>query len=181
VSDLSQPEPKREPYEVGTRIAVYPGTFDPPTLGHLDIIERAAHLFDELIVAVGVNSSKSPLLSVDQRLDALSELTSKYPNVQVATFKGLLADYCRSVGAHSIVRGLRAVADFEYEFQIAMANRKLNPDVDSVFLMTSWEYSFLSSSVVREVATLGGDISSMVPPSVAKLLESVVATRNTQA
>jgi len=166
-----------EPFEVGTRRAVYPGTFDPPTLGHLDIIERAAHLFDELIVAVGVNSSKSPLLSVDQRLDALSELTSKYPNVQVATFKGLLADYCRSVGAHSIVRGLRAVADFEYEFQIAMANRKLNPDVDSVFLMTSWEYSFLSSSVVREVATLGGDISSMVPPSVASLLEGVVRSK----
>lgn len=153
-------------------LGVYPGSFDPPTLGHLDVIERGARLFDRLIVAVGRNSGKEPFLDADARVAALSESAAHLPNVKVEAFDGLLVDFVRSRGAHSIVRGLRAVADFEYEFGIAMVNRKLAPEVDTVFLMTKWDYSYLSSSVVREVARLGGDVSELVPPaSVAALKE----------
>jgi pantetheine-phosphate adenylyltransferase len=153
-------------------VAVYPGTFDPPTNGHADIIERASKLFDNVIVAVGKNSHKTPLLTVDERLEALTEISKPYKNVTVESF-----DYAKDKGAKSIVRGLRAVADFDYEFQIAMVNRKLEPEVDSVFLMTRWEYSFLSSSVVREVALLDGDVSTMVPDPVLTILKQAVARR----
>jgi pantetheine-phosphate adenylyltransferase len=156
-------------------LAIYPGTFDPPTLGHADIIERASELFDHLIVSVGTNSTKTPLLSIDERLGVLREISAPYANVEVTSFSGLLMDYAASLGAKSVVRGLRAVADFEYEFQIAMVNRKLNPDVDSVFLMTRWEYSFLSSSVVREVASLGGNVAELVPACVLPVINAAVA------
>jgi pantetheine-phosphate adenylyltransferase len=155
-------------------LAIYPGTFDPPTLGHADIIERAHQLFDEVIVAVGRNTSKSPLLTVDERIEALQGISKPFSNVTVDSFEGLLMDYAKSKGARSVVRGLRAVADFEYEFQIAMVNRKLNPEVDSVFLMTRWEYSYLSSSVVREVALLGGETKDLVPQSVQEILSNAV-------
>lgn len=153
-----------------SRLAIYPGTFDPPTLGHLDLVERAAILFDELVVAVGTNSAKKPLLSVEARLEALRQSTAHLPHVRVESFSGLLIEYALSHGACSIVRGLRATADFEYEFQMAMVNRRLSDAVDTVFLMTRWEYSYLSSSIVREVATLGGDYTEMVPPAVAEVM-----------
>jgi pantetheine-phosphate adenylyltransferase len=159
------------------RLAIYPGSFDPPTLGHLDVIERASHLFDRLIVAIGVNSSKTPLLTHDDRLKALRDSTAHLENVEVDSFSGLLIEYADGKGAKSIVRGLRATADFEYEFQMAMVNRRLEPAIDSVFLMTRWEYSYLSSSIVREVAQLGGNFREMVPPSVAPIIESALANR----
>ncbi|MEI7985419.1 MAG: pantetheine-phosphate adenylyltransferase [Armatimonadota bacterium] len=155
-------------------LAIYPGTFDPPTFGHADLIERARDLFDHVIVAVGTNSSKAPLLTVDERIEVLTAISEPYSNVTVESFDGLLMDYAREKGAKSVVRGLRAVADFDYEFQIAMVNRKLNPDVDSVFLMTRWEYSYLSSSVVREVAKLGGDVTDLVPEAVRPVLARAV-------
>ena len=152
------------------RLAIYPGSFDPPTLGHLDVIERAARLFDRIIVAVGRNTSKSPFLSVEDRVTALQACTSYIPNVEVGSFGGLLVEYARSQGAASVVRGLRATSDFDYEFQIAMANRRLAPEIETVFLMTKWEHSYLSSSVVREVATLGGDYTGFVHPEVAAIV-----------
>jgi pantetheine-phosphate adenylyltransferase len=156
------------------RLAIYPGSFDPPTLGHLDVIERASRLFDELIVAVGVNSSKRPLLSTEQRIAALRESTASIPNVSVEAFSGLLVEYAHQKGSKSIIRGLRATADFEYEFQMAMVNRRLSADVDTVFLMTKWEHSYLSSSIVREVAHLGGDYTTMVHPSVAEIMREAL-------
>lgn len=152
------------------RLAVYPGSFDPPTLGHLDVIERAARLFDHLIVAIGVNSAKQPYLSLEQRTAALEASLRHLSNVEISHFEGLLVDYVDSVGAKSIVRGLRATSDFEYEFQMAMVNRRMKEDIDSVFLMTKWEYSYLSSSVVREVVQLGGNYTEMVSEPVAKVL-----------
>ena len=159
------------------RLAIYPGTFDPPTLGHMDVVERASHLFDNLIVAVGVNSAKSPLLGQEERLEAIRQSVSHLKNVKVDSFSGLLVEYARSQGAKSIVRGLRATADFEYEFQMAMINRRLADDVDSVFLMTKWEYSYLSSSIVREVALLGGDYRPLVPPAVAEIIGQALTAR----
>jgi pantetheine-phosphate adenylyltransferase len=153
-------------------LAIYPGTFDPPTLGHQDLIERAHNLFDHVIVSVGQNAQKAPLLTVEERIQVLTEMSEPFKNVTVDSFDGLLVDYAKSKGAKSIVRGLRAVADFE--FQIAMVNRKLNPEVDSVFLMTRWEYSYLSSSVVREVAGHGGDLTGLVPEVVRPVLEAAV-------
>ncbi len=161
------------------RLAIYPGSFDPPTLGHLDVIERASKLFDELIVAVGVNSSKNPMLSADERVEALTESVSHLSNVKVDHFSGLLVNYAQSKSAKSIVRGLRATADFEYEFQMAMINRRLNEEVDTVFLMTKWEHSYLSSSIVREVANLGGDFEGLVPPAVRAVMNRVIAARTT--
>src|SRR5579862_5692875 len=156
------------------KLAVYPGSFDPPTLGHLDVIERASNLFDEIIVGVGRNSSKSALLSTDERIDAIRESVAHLSNVRVEGFSGLLVDYVASVGAQAIVRGLRATADFEYEFQMAMVNRRLSSEVETVFLMTRWDYSYLSSSIVKEVATLGGDYSELVPKPVAAIIESAL-------
>ena len=159
------------------RLAIYPGSFDPPTLGHLDVIERASRLFDRLIVSVGVNPSKTPFLTVEQRLEAIRRSTPHLENVEVDSFSGLLIDYAHTRGAKSIVRGLRATSDFEYEFQITMVNRRLSKEVDTMFLMTKWEYSYLSSSIVREVATLGGDFSEMVPPPTIEILRSALATK----
>lgn len=158
-------------------IAIYPGSFDPPTLGHLDVIERAARLFDTLVVAVGVNSQKSPLLTTEERMEALRLGVSHLPQVTVESFSGLLVEYAKSKGAKSIVRGLRATADFEYEFQMAMVNRRLSDDVDTVFLMTKWEYSYLSSSIVREVAQLGGDFTGMVPRQVVPFISQALSRR----
>jgi len=160
------------------RLAIYPGSFDPPTLGHLDVIERAARLFDELIVAIGINSSKRPLLSVEERIEALQACTKHLPKVRVEAFQGLLIQYALDKGSKSIVRGLRATADFEYEFQMAMVNRRLSDEVDTVFLMTKWEHSYLSSSIVREVATLGGDYAGLVPPEVGPVIARALAARN---
>lgn len=154
------------------RIAVYPGSFDPPTLGHLDIIERAASLFDEVVVAIGINSTKTPFFSVEQRQEALEACIEPYPNARVETFQGLLVDFVRSIRAASIVRGLRATSDFDYEFQIAMANRRLAPETETVFLMTQWEHSYLTSSIVREIARLGGDYANFVPEKVAEKMTS---------
>lgn len=160
------------------KLAVYPGSFDPPTLGHLDVMERAAKLFDGIVVAVGVNSGKQPLLSIEQRRESLTKAVAHLPNVEVDTFSGLLIDFVRSKGAHAIVRGLRATADFEYEFQMAMVNRRLSADIETVFLMTRWDYSYLSSSIVKEVATLGGDYSQMVPAAVNAVIDQALGRKS---
>ncbi len=152
------------------RKAVYPGSFDPPTLGHLDIIERASKIFGEVIVAIGVNTSKIGFLDFDERESALKAMISHLPNVSVDRFSGLLVDYCDLTQSGVIVRGLRAVSDFDYEFQVSIANRRLRPELDTVMLMTKWDYSYISSSVVREIATLGGDFGQFVPESVAKII-----------
>ncbi|RYG49180.1 pantetheine-phosphate adenylyltransferase [bacterium] len=159
------------------RLGLYPGSFDPPTLGHLDVIERAVGLFDEIVVAIGRNSSKRPLLSAEERIEALRAATKNLPTVRVESFEGLLVDYARSLGARSIVRGLRATADFEYELQMAMVNRRLAPEIESVYLMTNWEHSYLSSSMVREVAQLGGAYEELVPPGVAEVMARALAAR----
>lgn len=159
------------------RVAIYPGSFDPPTLGHLDVIQRASKLFDEVIVAVGMNPSKAPLLTVEQRIDGLRRSLGGGNDIWVDKFSGLLVDYARRQGACAIIRGLRATADFEYEFQMAMVNRRLQAEIESVFLMTNSEYGYLSSSIVKEVAVLGGDISQMVSPPVAELVSQTLAAR----
>lgn len=150
--------------------AIYPGSFDPITYGHIDIIERAACIFDELIVGVLNNKSKTtPLFSVDERVNILNEVLGSLDNVKVLSYEGLLVDFAMENKANVIVRGLRAVTDFEYELQLAQTNNVLNAGVDTVFLTTSLEYAYLSSSTVREVASYGGDISKFVPPFVEKL------------
>jgi len=160
------------------RLAVYPGSFDPPTLGHLDVVERASGLFDSLVVAVGVNRGKgSSFLTSSQRVQALEQATAHLGNVQVDVFEGLLIEYAQRAGAQAIVRGLRATADFEYEFQMAMVNRRLAEEIETVFLMTRWEHSYLSSSIVREVALLGGDFKGLVPPPVIPILNQALAER----
>jgi pantetheine-phosphate adenylyltransferase len=159
------------------RLAVYPGSFDPPTLGHLDVIERASKLFDHLIVAVGVNSAKVPFLSLEERIEALRQSSAHLDNVEIDSFSGLLIEYAKLKGARAIVRGLRATADFEYEFQMAMVNRRLAGEVETVFLATKWEHSYLSSSIVREVALLGGAYQGLVPESVAVIVGDALARR----
>ena len=151
--------------------AVYPGSFDPMTLGHLDIIKRAAPMFDELTVAVLNNTQKTPLFSVEERVKILEKATEALPNVKIDSFSGLLIDYCRDKGFHIAVRGLRAITDFEYELQIAQANRQMSKDaLDTVFLTTSLEYAYLSSSSVKEIASFGGNISQCVPDFVAEMI-----------
>jgi len=151
--------------------AIYPGTFDPPTNGHLDLIERGARLFDVLIVAIGEQEAKKPMFSLEERLEMLKELCARYPNVEVDHFKGLLVNYAQKKGASLIIRGLRAVSDFEYEMQMALMNRKLAPDIEIVFLMTSEKWSFISSSLVKEIALLGGCVKDLVPPLVENYLK----------
>ena len=146
--------------------AIYPGSFDPVTLGHLDIIERAAKLYDTLVVGVLDNNSKSPLFSAEERVNMLREVTKHLDNVKVISYSGLLVDAARENNINVIVRGLRAITDFEYELQMAQTNRILNKEVDTMFLTASVEYSYLSSSTVKEVAYFGGDISKFVPESV---------------
>lgn len=152
------------------RRALCPGSFDPVTNGHIDIITRTADLYDEVVVAVFVNQSKSGLFSVDERRDMLVEVTSQYPNVTIDTFEGLVVDYCRVHDIPVIVKGLRAVSDFDYELQMAQMNRGL-AGVDTLFMPTNPEYSFLASSLVKEIAKWGGDVSSLVPPNVLKRLQ----------
>ena len=151
-------------------IAVYPGTFDPCTNGHLDIISRASKMFDTVIVGVLRNSSKTPLFSTDERVNILKEVTKEIPGVSVRSFDGLSVDFVRSCGASVIVRGLRAITDFEYELQMAQTNRVMAPDIDTAFLITSLEYAYLSSTTVKEVASFGQDLSPFVPPLVAKMM-----------
>lgn len=148
--------------------AIYPGSFDPVTLGHLDIIKRASKIFDELIVGVLNNNSKSPLFSVEKRVRMLNDVVKDLPNVKVMSFEGLLVDFARKVDAQIIVRGLRAVTDFEYELQMSQTNTVLNENVDTIFFTTSLEYAYLSSSTVREAAYFGADISKFVPESVVQ-------------
>ena len=150
------------------RIGVYPGSFDPATLGHLDIIRRASKLFDKLIVAAMVNGSKTSTFTMEEKVDFLKRMTRDLPNVEVECFSGLLADYVREKHACAIVKGLRAVSDFEYEFQMALANKKLNPELDTVFLMTGQKYRFLSSTIVRDIARHGGDISGLVSQEICE-------------
>ena len=153
-----------------TSIAIYPGTFDPITYGHLDVIARAREIFDRVIVAIATNSSKQPLFSVQERLAMIRAVTGNYPNVTIDSFPGLLVKYAKSKNATAIVRGLRAVSDFEYEFQMALANRMLNERITTVFLMPHERYTYLNSSLVREIAMHGGDVSKLVPPRIRKQL-----------
>ena len=152
------------------RTAIYPGSFDPPTRGHEDLVRRSLALCDRLIVAVALNSSKQPLFSVDERLELLRGTLGGSPAVTVEAFDGLLVDFARKTGAGMVVRGLRAVADFEYEFQMALMNRQLHPQLETVFLVPAVDLTYLSSSLVREVARYGGDISALVHPDVAAAL-----------
>ena len=151
-------------------IAVCPGSFDPVTFGHLDIIKRSAKVFDTVYVCVLNNSSKNSLFTTVERLDLLTEVTKELPNVKIESFSGLLIDYARSKKATSIVRGLRAVSDFEYEMQITSVNRVLDDNIETLFMMTNNQYSFLSSSIVKEVAKYNGDVSELVPPFVEQAL-----------
>lgn len=150
------------------RIAVYPGSFDPVTLGHMDIISRSSKLFDKLIVGVLVNSSKVPLFSAEERVNMIKGVVSEYPNVEVQAFDGLLVEFAKMCKATAVVRGLRAVTDFEYELQMSQTNHIIAPDIDTIFLTTNLNYAYLSSSVVKEVARYGGDISKFVAPEVRK-------------
>ncbi|AFK86746.1 MULTISPECIES: pantetheine-phosphate adenylyltransferase [Thermoanaerobacterium] len=147
-------------------IAVYPGSFDPVTNGHLDVIKRAARVFDKLIVAVLVNPSKTPMFSLEERVEMLKDATAEIENVEIDSFSGLLIEYLEKVNSKIIVKGLRMVSDFEYEFQMALINKKLNPEVETIFFMTSNKYEYLSSSIVKEVARFGGCLSDLVPDSV---------------
>ena len=153
------------------QIAVYPGSFDPVTYGHLDIINRGLEVFEEVIVAVARNSEKKGLFTIEERIAMIEQAVGDNPRLRVDTFEGLLVDYVAAQGAKVILRGLRAVSDFEYEFQIAQMNHNLKADVETLFMMTSASYGYLSSSIVREVASLNGQIESLVPPAVKDALE----------
>jgi len=153
------------------KIAIYPGTFDPITNGHFDIIERAVKLFDTVIVTIARNSAKNPLFSDKERLELIRETVKGFKQVEVDSFDGLLVDYAKKRNASVVLRGLRAISDFEYEFQLALTNRKLNDSFETVFLMPSERYTYLNSTIVREIARLGGDISDFVPPVVKKAFD----------
>ena len=153
------------------RIAVYPGTFDPATYGHIDLIKRGAPLFDKFIVAVAHSLDKKPLFAVEERVQMLKEVTLTIPGVEVDDFGGLLVDYVRKRGAKVIVRGLRVISDFEFEFQMALTNRNLAPDIETVFMMTNESYSYLSSRIIKEAVRLGSEVGRFVPPGVAGRLK----------
>lgn len=157
------------------RRAVYPGTFDPVTYGHLDVIKRGSKIFDELVVAVGHNPLKDPLFTINERMDMISKNTKNILNIKVDSFEGMLTDYMKEMQTNVILRGIRTVSDFEYEFQRALTNRVLKTDIETVFVMTSQEYSFLNSSLIKEAVSLGGDISKFVPSDVEKLLQQKFA------
>ncbi len=159
--------------------AVYPGTFDPMTLGHTDLMRRAANLFDRLVLAVAAGHHKRTMFTIAERLEMAQEIASPYPNVEVMAFRGLLRNFVVDLGGKVVIRGLRAVSDFEYEFQMAGMNRQLMPDVETVFMTPSDQYQFVSGTFVREIATLGGDVSKFVAPSVLKRLKDRVV--NTEA
>jgi pantetheine-phosphate adenylyltransferase len=159
--------------------AIYPGSFDPITNGHLDIVDRALEVFDKLVVAVAVNPAKQGFFTYDERVDLIREITGDRRGVEVVTFGGLLTDYCRDSGITCVVRGLRAVSDFDYEFQMHTMNKRLNPALDTFFMMTSEEYFYLSSNLVREVSAFGGDVSGLVDPRVeARLRRKLEETRS---
>jgi pantetheine-phosphate adenylyltransferase len=165
-----------------TRKAIYPGTFDPFTNGHLDVLERALNIFDQVDVVLAENSQKQTLFSVDERLDMVREVVRDLPNVNVDVLHdGLLADYARQVGANAIVRGVRQVKDFEYEFQMSLLNRHLYPEVTTVFLMPNVKYTYVASTIIREVAMLGGDVSKFVHPFVLEQLERKLAERKAKS
>ena len=153
------------------RRAIYPGSFDPVTDGHLDVIRRASTLFDEVVVAVAFNDSKKPLFSADERVDLLRRTVARISNVVVASFDGLLMQFAREMQACTVVRGLRAISDFEFEFQMALMNRKLAPDIETVFLTPKEEYTYLSSRIIKEIARLGGNVEKFVPSEVARALD----------
>jgi pantetheine-phosphate adenylyltransferase len=152
-------------------IAIYPGSFDPPTNGHLDLIERGSHIFDELVVAILRNTEKRPLFSLAERRRMLEELTRQFANVRVDTFDGLTVEYATRVKAKAVLRGIRAISDYEYELQMALMNRKLQPNLETIFMMPAEQYSYLSSRLVREVAQLGGSIKDLVPEMVERRLK----------
>jgi len=153
------------------KIAIYPGTFDPVTNGHIDILERALKLFDKVIITIARNTAKNPLFTEEERITLLRQVTKHFKNVEVDSFEGLLVEYVEKRGAISVVRGLRAMTDFEYELQMALMNRKLDENMETVFLMPNEKYTYLSSNFVREIARLGGDVSKFVPPVVLKALQ----------
>jgi pantetheine-phosphate adenylyltransferase len=152
--------------------ALYPGTFDPPTNGHVDLIQRGSKLFEHLTVAILNNPVKNPLFTLDERVDMLREVTSTLPNVSVATFDGMMVDFARKLGASAVLRGIRAISDYEYEFQMALMNRRLAPEIETVFLQPAGRYSFISSRMLKEVFSFGGDVTGLVPPNVLKRLRS---------
>ncbi len=158
--------------------ALYPGTFDPPTNGHVDLIQRGSKLFDHLTVAILVNPVKNPLFTLEERVEMLEEVTGALGNVSVATFDGLMVEFARKVGASAVLRGIRAISDYEHEFQMALMNRRLAPDVETVFLQPAGRYSFVSSRMVKEVFSFGGDISGLVPPNVVKKLRARIKNGN---
>lgn len=157
-------------HENMTRTVIYPGTFDPITNGHTDLVQRAAKLFDEVVIAIARGSAKTPVFSLEERVSLVREVFPQQDNIRVLGFENLLVDFAQQQGAHVILRGLRAVSDFEYEFQLASMNRHLSPQIETLFLTPAEEYSYISSSLVREVAALGGDISPFVPANVAAAL-----------
>jgi pantetheine-phosphate adenylyltransferase len=152
--------------------ALYPGTFDPPTNGHVDLIQRGSKLFEHLTVAILNNPVKNPLFTLDERVEMLREVTSALPNVSVATFDGMMVGFARKLGAHAVLRGIRAISDYEYEFQMALMNRRLAPEIETVFLQPAGRYSFISSRMLKEVFSFGGDVTGLVPPNVLKRLRS---------
>lgn len=158
-----------------SKLAIYPGSFDPVTNGHLDLIERASKLFGRVVVTVARNAEKAPMFTLKERMDMLREATQQFPNVEVDTFDGLLVDYARKLGARVLVRGIRAVSDYEYELQMALMNRRLEPQLETVFMLPAVEYSYLSSHLVRELAVLGGSLTGLVPPAVEQRLRVKVA------
>jgi len=151
-------------------IAVYPGTFDPVTNGHIDLVERSLRIFDELIIAIAANPKKAPLFSLEERIDMFKRVSTRYKHVKIEGFDGLLVDYVKQKKAVGIIRGLRAVSDFEYEMQMALMNRRLDSQIETVFLMPNEEYSFITSTIVKEAASYGGDVSSLVPKAVVEKL-----------
>src|ERR1700744_2190157 len=150
--------------------ALYPGTFDPPTNGHVDLIQRGAKIFDHLTVAILINPVKNPLFTVEERVEMLREATSSMGNVSVGTFNGLMVEFARQEGATAVLRGIRAISDYEYEFQMALMNRRLAPEIETVFLQPAGRYSFISSRMLKEVFSIGGDVTGLVPPNVLKRL-----------
>jgi len=153
------------------KIAIYPGTFDPITNGHLSILTRALKIFDKLIIAILNNPQKAPLFSLDERISMIKQVLKDKPNIEIDSFDGLLVDYVVQKGSNVIIRGLRALSDFEYEFQLALMNRKLNRDVQSIFLMTDYKWFYTSSTIIKEAASLGGDTSGLVPPIICEKLK----------
>jgi len=155
--------------------AIYPGTFDPPTNGHVDLIQRGAKLFDHLTVAILNNREKNPLFTVEERVEMLKEVTGTLSNVSIATFEGLMVEFARKQGASAVLRGIRAISDYEYEFQMALMNRRLAPEIETVFLQPAGRYSFVSSRMLKEVFSFGGDVTGLVPPNVLKRLRGRIS------